>query len=223
MALEAARRAGAGWGATTSPPRPHHVDAGAPRALHLLWRTGGRWALLGAVEVARIPAARAGSFPPLSAPDSEIPPRLPASQLRQRSDPLLRLSPAEPARQGRRGRGEIQRGAERGRQEGALRSGSSERPRAQEEGGGSAARLRSGEAAWQRVREPDARSPRGLPAARQSESAAAATGLFAQSLPLMHLPPSLSPDSFSERVPAAAAAGWAQPPPGRRAPGESEV
>lgn len=129
--------------------------------------------------MARAPAARAGSFPPLSALGSEIPPRRPASQLGGRSDP----SPSEPGLQGRQGEGRASAlggargtgGGARGRALGAAPSS-----RDKQEGGRSAPGQSGGARCAQHVRAPGCRG--------QCESAAtAAAGLFAQPLPLMHL------------------------------------
>lgn len=75
----------------------------------------GRAALLQAVQVARIPAAQAGCFPPLSALLSEIPPHFPITQLGQCLDSQAsRPRPLATQSQLSRGRGEpaARRGAQ---------------------------------------------------------------------------------------------------------------
>lgn len=216
-----------GWlGATTSPntwmpaSRAHFTCSSAPEGA---WRA----ALLEAVQVARLLAAPADSFPSLSALGSEIPPQLPATELGQCSHPQPRGSRASALQSrlssGGGGQGGCSR-VESGRQEGELQAAPAKRsrvPEPQQEEGRKAAALQSGHAAWQSVGEPRALRPRGLPAASQSQRPRTAR-LFALLLFCLHLPPSLCLDS-SGWVPAAAAAGWAGTLPGRRAPGESEV
>lgn len=162
----------------------------------------GAWraALLEAVQVARILAAPADSFPSLSALGSKIPPQLPATELGQCSHPQPRGSRAS-ALQSRLSSGGVgQGGCSRvlsGRQEGELQAAPAKRsrvPEPQQEEGRKAAALQSGHAACQRVGEPRALCPRGLPAASQSQRPRTAR-LFALLLFCLHLPPSLCPDS----------------------------
>lgn len=131
-----------------------------------------------AVQLARILAAPAGSFPSLSALGSEIPPRLPATQLgpELRSPaphpppPVAGLQPFRAdslARLGARGDS-----TQTGRRRDCSRQLPAELPRIPQlwqEGGRKAATLQSGQAAWPGVGEPGALRPRGLPAARQSQ------------------------------------------------------